>query len=149
MTPQDTFARLHNATQEVCGAKLFTVTVLDRAGGLARRAYTSHPEDYPTTGTKPMGQDAWRQQVIDRGEIFVANETSGFSPFFSDYPLINALGCESAVNIPVKSQGEVVATVNILDVAGHFTPARVAALEEVVNRFTPDLLAAFPLVDLT
>lgn len=148
MTPDETFAQLHKAADELCGAKLFTVTVLDRAAGLARRAYTSHPDDYPTTGTKPLGEDAWRRKVIDRGETFIANETEGFSPFFSDYPQINALGCESAINIPVKDHELVVATVNILDVENHFTPERADALEALVGRSTPALLRSFAQIKL-
>ena len=40
MTPDDTFAALHRAADAACGARLFTVTVLDRKAGLARRAYS-------------------------------------------------------------------------------------------------------------
>ena len=47
---QDTYRALHAAT----GGRLFTVTVIDRAAGLARRVYTSHPDTYPVSGTKPI-----------------------------------------------------------------------------------------------
>ena len=148
MTPDDTFAALHRAAQEACGARLFTATVLDRAAGVARRAYSSHPEDYPVTGTKPMGDSPWTDQVIGRGETFVANETAGFSPYFSDHALINALGCEAAMNIPVSEGGQVVGTVNILDREGHFTPDRVATLEALVETHRDQLLAAFKQVPM-
>ena len=143
MTPQDTFAALHRAAVAECGARLFTVTVLDRKAGVARRAFSSHPDAYPVTGTKPMGDSAWTAQVVGRGETFVANETAGFSPYFSDHALINALGCEAAMNIPVSDGGQVVGTVNILDAAGHFTPDRVAVLTGLVAAHRADLLAAF------
>ncbi|MGI9395439.1 MAG: GAF domain-containing protein [Boseongicola sp.] len=142
MRPEDIFAELHRAASTACGARLFTVTVLDRAAGVARRAYTSHPDDYPATGTKPMGTSAWTQQVIARGETFVANTTSGFSPFFSDHALINELGCEAAINIPITRSNQVVGTVNILDEAEHFTPERVKALERIVEERRVDLLRA-------
>ena len=148
MTPDDTFAALHRAAQEACGARLFTATVLDRAAGVARRSYSSHPEDYPVTGTKPMGDSPWTDQVIGRGETFVANETAGFSPYFSDHALINALGCEAAMNIPVSEDGQVVGTVNILDREGHFTPGRVATLEALVETHRDQLLAAFKQVPM-
>lgn len=143
MTPDDTYAALHRAADAACGARLFTVTVLDRAAGLARRVYSSHPADYPVTGTKPMGSNDWTVLVLDRGETFVANRTEEFSIYFSDHALINALGCEAAVNIPVARDGLVVGTVNILDRAGHFTPERVARLEELVAEADKDLFAAF------
>ena len=143
MTPDDVFAALHRAADDAHGARLFTVTVLDHAAGVARRAYTSHPADYPVTGTKPMTSNPWSDQVIGRGESFIANETSGFAPFFADHALINALGCESAMNIPVSDGRQVVGTVNILDAAGHFTPERAASLVDLVMAHRADLLAAF------
>lgn len=147
--PQATFAALHRAAQECCGARLFTVTVLDRRAGLARRAYTSHPAEYPVTGTKPMRSDAWSDQVIGRGQSFVANTTAEFAGFFADQALINALGCEAAVNIPVSDGEAVVGTVNVLDRAGHFTPLRVAALESLVAAHRPALLAAMAATPMT
>ncbi|MEP3279687.1 MAG: GAF domain-containing protein [Stappiaceae bacterium] len=143
MTPDDIFAALHRAADAACGARLFTVTVLDRDAGLARRAYSSHPVDYPVTGTKPMGSNSWTQKVLEQGETFVANETAGFSSYFSDHALINSLGCEAAMNIPVTRASQVVATVNILDVAGHFTPSRVRILEQLVADARSDLLQVF------
>jgi GAF domain-containing protein len=136
------FADLHRTADALCGARLFTVTVLDRAAGLSRRAYTSHPREYPTSGTKPMRVDAWTCQVIDEGRSFVANTTAGFAPFFADHALINALGCQAAMNIPVLNAKLVVGTVNVLDAEGHFTPARIAALEALVAQRGVQLLAA-------
>lgn len=152
MTPSETFAALHRSADAACGARLFTVTVLDREAGLARRAYSSHPEEYPVTGTKPIGDSAWSAKVIVRGETFVANETAAFSAYFPDHALINALGCAAAMNIPVAEDGRVVGTVNILDAAGHFTPERVARLAALVEEARDALLAAFariPMEDRT
>lgn len=143
MTPGDVFAALHHEADQTCGARLFTTTVLDQAAGLARRAYSSHPEDYPVTGTKPMQSNPWFEQVIGRGEVFVANTTDQFKPFFGDHALINALGCEAAMNIPVSDDKQVIGTVNILDKEGHFTPERVAALQALVAANHAKLLAAF------
>lgn len=137
------FAALHDAARAACGARLFTVTVLDRAAGVARRAYTSHPSDYPTSGTKQMQPNDWSAQVLEQGRSFVANSTAEFAPYFADHPLINALGCEAAMNIPVPDDaGQVIATVNILDAAGHFTPARVSLLEALVAQHRAALLEA-------
>lgn len=146
--PNAAFAALHAAAESAAGARLFTVTVLDRKAGLARRAYTSHPDAYPATGTKPMRSDAWSVQVIDGGRSFVANSTPEFAIYFSDHALINALGCESALNIPVSDGTQVVGTVNVLDAAGHFTPERVAVLERLVAEHRPALLAAMAQVPM-
>lgn len=140
--PNAVFTALHHAAQSAAGARLFTVTVLDRKEGLARRAYTSHTDAYPATGTKPMRSDAWSDLVIGQHKSFVANDTPGFAIYFSDHALINALGCHSALNMPVVEGGQVIGTVNVLDVAGHFTPERVATLEGLVAAHHDALVAA-------
>lgn len=146
--PTAVFSALHRAAQAATGARLFTVTVLDRKAGLARRAYTSHPVEYPATGTKPMRSDAWSVQVVDEGRSFVANTTPEFAVYFSDHALINALGCDSALNMPVSDGALVVGTINVLDVEGHFTPERVARLEKLVADHRDVLLAAFARVPM-
>jgi hypothetical protein len=44
---------------------------------------------------------------------------------FSDHETIWALGCGSVINIPVVIAGELLGTVNCLDVEHHYTPERV------------------------
>lgn len=136
-SPDTVFRALHAET----GGRLFTVTVLDRAAGLARRVYSSHPEEYPVSGTKPMAQGAWTDLVVERGEIFVANSVEEFAIYFADHALIDSLGCGSALNIPVLD-GIVIGTVNILDVADHFTPEQVAACERACVLQRTELVAA-------
>ena len=116
-SPNAVFAALHAET----GGRLFTVTVLNREAGLAQRVYTSHPKDYPVSGTKPMGQGEWTNIVIERGEVFVANTTPEFAIYFADHELIESLGCQSALNIPV-GEDLVLGTVNILDVSNTNNP---------------------------
>lgn len=125
------------------GARLFTITTHDPEAGLFRRAYTSHPAEYPVSGTKPMTRDAWSAQVIDRHESFVANTTAGFSGLFADHALINALGCHSVINVPVlRGDGAVAGTVNALDAEGWFTSDRVARIEALVADRNADLVRA-------
>ncbi|MGB8812079.1 MAG: M24 family metallopeptidase [Paracoccaceae bacterium] len=126
--PEIVFADLHDAM----GGRLFTVTVQDTLAGVARRAYTSHPVEYPTSVSKPLQQDVWSKQVLVEGKTFVANTTAEFANLFFDHALINALGCQSAVNIPVMIGGKVLGTINILDVEDHFTPSRLAGLQMVL-----------------
>jgi hypothetical protein len=77
-TPDAVFAELHRAV----GGRLFTVTVLDSADGLARRACTSHPVEYPVSGTKPLRDDRRSMQLLLRGERFVANTLAEFADVF-------------------------------------------------------------------
>ncbi|MBE2277046.1 MAG: GAF domain-containing protein [Rhodobacteraceae bacterium] len=125
------------------GIRLFTVTTHDHAAGLARRSYTSHPAEYPVQGTKPLTRDAWYDQCIVRLEPFVANTPEGFRAQFFDHALIESLGLGSAVNLPVIGrEGRVVATVNLLAEAGHFSAERLAAYVGILNRHHAELVAA-------
>ena len=125
------------------GARLFTITTRDPEAGLSRRAWTSHPTDYPVSGTKPATEDDWSRRVIGDRKSFVANTTAGFSGLFPDHARINALGCHSVINVPVlRGDGEVVGTVNALDAEGWFTPERVARIEALVASRNDALAAA-------
>jgi hypothetical protein len=111
------------------GCKLFTVMTVDMQQGLARRTFTSHPEHYPVSGTKPIHQDSWFDIVHGQKRSFVANTIEAIAAVFPDHELIASLGCGSVLNLPVVIKGELVATINMLHEAHHYTPERVAAAE--------------------
>lgn len=114
------------------GTRLFTVTAHDFGAMLFRRIASSHPVEYPATGTKPMARDDWYALCIDRAETFVANTPAEFEALFFDHALITAMGLGSAVNIPVQAGGVVVGTVNLLAGEGHFTAKRLLAYQAAV-----------------
>lgn len=120
------YDRLHAASFAE-GCRLFTVTVSNADSTLAARAYTSHPVEYPVSGTKPMTRDAWFDHVITGLNSFIANTPAEFEKLFFDHALITSLGLGSALNIPVISGGKVLGTVNILAEAQHFTPEKLDA----------------------
>ncbi|MCD7059540.1 GAF domain-containing protein [Pelagibacterium xiamenense] len=127
------FAALHGLADAVAGAKLFTVMTVDMPAGLARRAYTSDTVNYPGAGTKPIVHNSWFDVVHKERRTFVANTIDAIADVFPDYALIDSLGCQSVVNLPVVLGDELVATVNMLDVEGHYTPERVAAIETYLS----------------
>jgi GAF domain-containing protein len=134
------FGALQALTQATVGAKLFTYMSVDMAAELARRAYTSDPVSYPTSGTKPLRYDSWFDIVHKQRQYFVANTIEDIANVFPDYELINSLGCQSVVNMPVVIGGELIGTVNMLDVEGHYTPERVQMIRDVLA--VPAKLAA-------
>jgi GAF domain-containing protein len=134
------FGALQALAQATVGAKLFTYMSVDMAAELARRAYTSDPVSYPTSGTKPIRYDSWFDIVHKQRHYFVANTIEDIANVFPDYELINSLGCQSVVNMPVVIGGELIGTVNMLDVEGHYTPERVQMIRDVLA--VPAKLAA-------
>lgn len=136
--PQAMFKAVEAEVEKTIGVKLFTIMELDHVRGVARRTYTNMPEAYPATGEKPIRKDAWSAQVEGRLETFVANSIEDIAAVFSDYELIQSLGCESCLNLPIVIAGQVVGTLNCLHEAGHYTPERVAAAETLK---TPGALA--------
>ncbi|HWV22001.1 MAG TPA: GAF domain-containing protein [Devosia sp.] len=134
------FAALQTLTEATVGVKLFTYMTVDMENELARRAYTSDAVSYPTSGTKPIHYDAWFDIVHKQHAYFVANTIEDIAKVFADYELINSLGCQSVVNMPVILGGELVGTVNMLHEAGFYTPERVAEIKAVLS--IPAKLAA-------
>ena len=120
---------LKELSEAVVGHKLFTIMTVDIAAGLARRVYTSHSQDYPVSGTKPIHRDQWFDIVHGERRSFVANTIADISKVFPDFELIASLGCGSVMNLPVVLQGELVATVNMLHEEHHYTPKRAVAAE--------------------
>lgn len=135
MTP---FADLH-ARCAALGTRLFTVTRLDQDKALFARVFTSHPAEYPVSGTKPMERDGWYDLTIAGRRTFVANTPPEFARYFFDHDLIVSLGLGSCINVPVVAGDAVLGTVNILAEAGHFTPEKLEAYEALVAEATPAL----------
>tara|TARA_R110002124_G_scaffold9586_25_gene49368 strand:- start:2818 stop:3309 length:492 start_codon:yes stop_codon:yes gene_type:complete len=136
----EAFAALQALTEATVGAKLFTYMTVDMTAELARRAYTSDPQNYPTSGTKPIRYDSWFDIVHKQRQYFVANTIADIAKVFPDYELIDSLGCQSVVNMPVVIGGELIGTVNMLDVDGYYTPERVQMIHDVLA--VPAKLAA-------
>ena len=135
------FEDLHSRCAAL-GTRLFTVTKLDEERALFARVFTSHPVEYPVSGTKPMEKDGWYDTTIAGKRTFVANTPPEFAKYFFDHALIVSLGLGSCINVPVVDGGRVLGTVNILAEAEHFTPERLAAYEALVAAATPALVAA-------
>jgi len=132
VTPDQAYDALCDLTKALVGVKLFTVMTVDMKTELARRAYTSDPENYPTSGTKPITRNSWFAIVHDLHECFVANTIDDIAAVFPDYELINSLGCQSVVNLPIVISGTLAATVNILHEEGYYTEERVHCAKELL-----------------
>lgn len=131
-TSADAWSALQRLAQAEIGSRLFTVMTVDMQAGLARRAFTSHPREYPASGTKPIHRDEWFDIVHGERRSFAANTIEDIAKVFPDHELIASLGCGSVLNLPVVLRGELVATINMLDAPHHFTPDRVSRAEKLL-----------------
>ncbi|RMA42268.1 GAF domain-containing protein [Rhodophyticola porphyridii] len=127
--PSASFDALARLVEETVGARLFTLLEIDHARGVARRSYSNMPEAYPVSGEKEIELNRWSETVSGRHETFVANSIEEIAEVFPDHALIQSLGCESCINVPVVVGGRVIGTLNCLHAAGHYTPEKVAAAE--------------------
>lgn len=135
---------LHQACAAL-GTRLFTISLLDPPKGVVWREYTSHPDEYPLQGTKPLDHDDWYEFCVVQRNTFVANAPAEFDAHFFDHALITSMGLGSAMNVAVADQTDTVRlTVNLLAETGHFTPSRVAQYEDLISAARPALLAALP-----
>jgi hypothetical protein len=121
---------LEDLARAAVGHRLFTVMFVDMTAGLARRAYSNHPDEYPVSGAKPIHRDRWFDIVHRERRSFVANTIEDIATVFPDHELIASLGCGSVINLPIVLEGDLVATINLLDVAGCYTPERVGFAED-------------------
>ena len=124
-TPDATYKALSDLVDATVGAELFTVMTVDMNAMLARRAYSSDAQNYPTSGTKAITLNRWFDHVHGKGETFVANTLADIDTVFPDAELIGRLGCGSVVNLPVTEDGHLIATMNILHEEQYYTPERV------------------------
>lgn len=125
--PEKTFEALAELVSQTIGAKLFTTMAIHHDRGVVVRNYSNMPDAYPVSGEKDLKKDRWSDLVQGQHKTFVANSIEEIASVFPDYELIQSLGCESCINIPVTIDGEVVGTLNCLHDAGYYTAERVEA----------------------
>jgi hypothetical protein len=123
------YQSLEELARELVGHRLFTLMSVDIKKGEAARIFSNMPDAYPIFGKKPVTNTPWSKQVIDNHETFVANDISEIAAVFDDYELIQSLGCESVINVPIVIGAQVIGTINCLAEVGHYTSDRVLASE--------------------
>lgn len=127
------FAALWRLTDAVIGAKLFTLMEANMKTEHAGRIFTSHPEEYPVSGSKPIRYNEWFDVVHKQRRTFVANNLIDIDKVFPDAELIGQLGCASVINLPIVLNDTLVGTVNILNGENHHTEERVELANNLLS----------------
>lgn len=118
--PQPLYRAVDATLNQVVGHRLFTMMVLARDGVKVRRVYSSRPDVYPVGGFKTHRQTPWGRQVLGEGRPYIGRNADDIRWGFADADQIFSLGCESILNLPVKWDGRVLGTLNLLERAGFY-----------------------------
>lgn len=127
--PETACKALEALTKELVGVKLFTLMTADTEARISERIYSNMPEAYPVSGTKPYNETYWSDVTLKRKETFVANTIEDIAKVFDDHELIDELGCQSVINVPIIVGGKVIGTINCLHETGFYTEERIEAAE--------------------
>ncbi len=139
--PNALLAELDRALEQAVGHKLFTVLVLNEEVGQNQRYYSNQPKAYPVGGSKPIDRSsALYKDVILAGKPRICYDYEDIKRAFFDHELIRSLGCESAVNYPVRWNGKTIGTLNLLHRAGWYNETNVAAIGPFAALSVPALL---------
>ncbi len=139
--PNAVFRAVEDLARETIGFRLFTVMRLHAATQEVERLYSSLPDAYSVSGRKPKQGTPWGEQVLDRGEIFIANTPDEVRAAFADYELIFSLGIGAIMNVPARFRGRSLGTMNICAEAGWFTEADHAPGRLLASLLVPALLS--------
>lgn len=132
------FQSVCDQLQARVGHRLFTVSLVMPESGEAERIFTTSPEVYPLSGTKPVTDTEWTRSMR-RGVAFVANRPQDFGVHFFDLDTIVGLGLGAVVNVPVMREGRQVGSINLLDREGAYQGPVLAECEAVM----PEVLRGF------
>lgn len=126
----EAFIGLDRVLRRYPGHKLFTVLEIDWDRGESQRVYTSDPLGYPYGGVKRLLPDSeFFRQVVVEGTARLCRDREACRRAFPDYALIESLGCESAINVPIRFQGSTIGSLNLLHQSGWYESGMSSFLE--------------------
>lgn len=102
------------ASGDLVGHTLFTVMRFDPDRMEVERAFSTDPGAYPAGGRKPKRDTPWGTTVLIEGRPFIGPDAEAIRKNFSDHETIAALGLTTVLNVPVRTAGRTVGTVNLL-----------------------------------
>lgn len=126
--PGRLYQALQAAAQAAVGHKLFTLMVWYQATGEAERVFTSDPKAYPVGGRKALGDSPFGREVLGRQRPYLGRTKADIKWAFFDHELIYSLGLGSVLNIPVRYDGRLLGTMNLLHEEHWYREPDIAAM---------------------
>jgi hypothetical protein len=139
--PGPLFAALDAAMGQAIGHRLFTILIVHPGAQQSQRYYSNMPDAYPVGGRKPINPTHWFQRVLGDGECYIGNSYADIADVFYDHELIQSLGCESVLNVPIRWNGTSLGTINLLHQAGWYDPADIPTAQHFAALAVPGALA--------
>ena len=127
------FNSLNKILNDFIGHKLFTILKFDKINSKLERIYTSNPKNYPLQGKKDVIRNFWQVQVLEKGNVYIGYNSQDIKNSFSDFDLIEKLGCSSILIIPVKSGDNIKGSVNLLHEESWYSDYDVKIAQSLVS----------------
>ena len=152
------WAAISALLEQAFGHRLFTALSYLHERQIMRRLYTSDGAISPLGGYKSTGNGPWSRHVLEQGRIYVAHDAGDVRTVFSEAQMLIDRGLCSAFNLPVRYEGRVVGSLNLLSHAQAYRHADHALGEIIAGlcapifveelRITQREAAAIPRADL-
>ena len=127
-TPDDTalYNEIQTALAELCGFRVMTILRAAPNADSLERVHSSHADLYPPHALKPTAGDPWLQHLLAMEEPELSANAEAVKRHFFDAQAIFEMGCESVLNVPIRSRGRNLGIVTLMHKADWYGPAHVA-----------------------
>jgi GAF domain-containing protein len=136
-----TFRAVEALARRTVGFRLFTLMRNLDATAEVERLHSSDIATYPVGGRKRKEGTRWGEQVLDRGEVFLARDRAELRDAFPDYELIFSLGISAILNVPIRYAGRCIGTMNLCGDEGQYGDADIATGKVLTGLLVPAVLA--------
>lgn len=116
--------RLYASTEHALGelVDFRLLTILRWHEPLLVRMHSSAPSIYPAGGSKDITDDRWLRSLLADGVPVLSENEAQVRERFFDHEAIFAMGCGSALNVPVMSSLGPLGSINLLHAAHWYRP---------------------------
>jgi GAF domain-containing protein len=138
--PRQVLAAVETLAKAVLGYKGSTMFRYVEADGEVERIHSSDPIAYPIGGRKQIAAYPVNQEVLAKGEIYVADGREDVRRTYRDHEKIFALGVTAIMNVPVRHRGRNIGALNVFGTAGRFDASAQAKGRVLAALMVPALL---------